>query len=221
MTSRDFIRSVIAIVVPLLVAGFFVARGGWYYDANQPPPGGNLGVPIDTVSSTGQIKAGGLTINTGGANTGLVVSDDRRTSWDSYFTGVVGIGTNSPFEKLDLKGNLKISGLLMPLGNYGSDDQVLSGVPRVFDPELNANLQRFDWQNRKRWMTLAGEPGIIPCSIGSGCSTGTCSGSQNEWPIQCENLGWTTYTYYCLPETGAIAPDGKNYYEVRIHICYQ
>ena len=47
--------------------------------------------------------------------------------------GKVGIGTNSPTEKLDVAGNIKFSGALMPNNNAGSSGQVLTssgtGVP--------------------------------------------------------------------------------------------
>ncbi len=213
---RRNLSTKISAVAAALGAGFFIAYAGWYYDGSQPTAN-NLGTPIDAYSVSAQIKSGGLTVNSGGAGVGLIVSDDRSNSRNSYFTGLVGIGTNSPFEKIDLKGNLKISGLIMPFGNRGSDGQVLAGVKRQNDPQLGA-LARFDWQDRTRWMTLVGSPGIIPCG-GSSCNPGTCSGSQGEWPTQCESLGWNTYASLCLPESGAIAPDGKNYYEVKINVC--
>lgn len=216
--SKSNSLAVVLSAAVIFSGGVIIAYGSWYYTGNQPTAG-NLGVPIDTTSFSSQDKAGGLKVNTDGASVGLIVSDDRSKTWDSYYTGIVGIGTNSPFEKLDLKGNLKISGLIMPFGNYGSDDQVLSGIARYNDPQLGA-LPRFDWQDRKRWMTLTGEPGIIPCS-GSACQPGTCSGSQNKWPSQCEDLGWNTYTQLCLPETVSAVPNGNNYYETRIHVCYQ
>jgi hypothetical protein len=47
--------------------------------------------------------------------------------------GKVGIGTNSPTEKLDVAGNIKFNGALMPNNNAGSSGQVLTssgtGVP--------------------------------------------------------------------------------------------
>jgi hypothetical protein len=56
------------------------------------PPGGNVSAPLN-VGPTGQIKSGGLILNTGGAPFGLIVA-----------TGSVGIGTTSPRVALDVAG---------------------------------------------------------------------------------------------------------------------
>ncbi len=51
-----------------------------------------------------------------------IYSDDISPS---YFKGSIGIGTNSPSEKLDIVGNVQFSGALMPGGNPGVSGQVL------------------------------------------------------------------------------------------------
>ncbi|MDP2820821.1 MAG: hypothetical protein Q8O39_01275 [bacterium] len=56
------------------------------------PPQGNISGPIN-ISNTGQSKAGGLILNTGGAAVGLVVDK-----------GNVGIGTANPKNKLEVTG---------------------------------------------------------------------------------------------------------------------
>jgi len=66
---------------------------GWTEPA-VAPPGGNVDVPIN-VGGTGQSKAGGLVLNTGGAANGLIVQN-----------GKVGIGTASPSQKLDVVGQI-------------------------------------------------------------------------------------------------------------------
>lgn len=67
----------------------------------EPPaaaPAGNLGAPINT-SSTGQIKAGGLSLNSIGAVNGLIVQK-----------GNVGIGVLSPAWRLEVAGDIKSGG---------------------------------------------------------------------------------------------------------------
>ncbi len=59
----------------------------------QLPAEGNVLPPLDT-SATGQAKAGGLIVNTGGAPVGFIVDK-----------GSVGIGTNNPGGTLDVQGS--------------------------------------------------------------------------------------------------------------------
>ena len=68
----------------LLVAAVVYA----WTEPTVAPPGGNVSPPLN-VGSTGQSKAGGLILNTGGAVTGLIVDK-----------GNVGIGTTNPQKKL-------------------------------------------------------------------------------------------------------------------------
>jgi len=57
--------------------------------------------------------------------------------------GKVGIGTNSPTEKLDVAGNIKFNGALMPNNNAGSSGQVLTssgtGVPTWTTPSSGSD----------------------------------------------------------------------------------
>lgn len=93
---KSILQSLPAIIIStLVVAGFAFA---WTEPA-QNPPLGNTAPPLNT-SSTGQSKAGGLIINTGGAATGLIIDK-----------GNVGIGTQTPEQKLDVVGNIKATGL--------------------------------------------------------------------------------------------------------------
>ena len=71
------------------------------------PPGDNIGAPINT-SGMGQIKNGafGIGLDVGSTNSSLVV-----------YSGRVGIGTDDPRKKLDVRGPVHIS------GNLGIDTQ--------------------------------------------------------------------------------------------------
>jgi len=84
--------SAVAIGAIFAVNGFILA----WTSPSASPPDDNAPAPLN-VSATGQSKAGGLILNTGGAVTGLIVDQ-----------GNVGIGTTSPTEKLDVDGNINI-----------------------------------------------------------------------------------------------------------------
>jgi len=72
-----------------ILAGLVVTSLVWAWsEPTQAPPGGNVYVPLNT-GPDGQSKTGGLILNTGGAENGLIVSE-----------GEVGIGISSPARKL-------------------------------------------------------------------------------------------------------------------------
>lgn len=73
------------------------------------PPSNNASTPLN-VSGTGQTKVGGLTVNTGGAATGFVVS-----------SGNVGIGTASPSSLLSVYGGSAAYGSINIGNNFGSN----------------------------------------------------------------------------------------------------
>jgi len=83
----------VCIVFCALVVCFAVAfyAFGWT-EPGSVPPGGNVSAPLN-VGPNGQVKAGGLILNTGGAANGLIVSQGR-----------VGIGTETPGYKLNVVG---------------------------------------------------------------------------------------------------------------------
>lgn len=82
-------------IVMLLGAILFAAQLFAFSEPQSPPPGANTPAPLH-VGATGQSKAGGLILNTGGANYGLIVDQ-----------GSVGIGTQSPTQKLDVMGYVR------------------------------------------------------------------------------------------------------------------
>src|SRR3989344_6735092 len=78
--------------VAILGSVMVVFQAVAFTEPTQSPPDGNVPAPLN-VSSFGQSKSGGLILNTGGAATGLIVDK-----------GSVGIGTQSPTQKLDVAG---------------------------------------------------------------------------------------------------------------------
>ncbi|MFU8844698.1 MAG: hypothetical protein ACNA7V_12925 [Bacteroidales bacterium] len=106
---------------------FKTGAGGIYYFND-----GNIGVGTTTPSQklevSGNLKTGGF-IMTGGAGAGKVLTSDAsgQAAWtDSQWTtsgnniyklnGNVGIGTYNPSQRLDVNGNLKTTGFMMPTG---------------------------------------------------------------------------------------------------------
>lgn len=82
----------IYILIPIIfvmccVSGFYASS---WTEPTQTYPNGNVALPLNT-SITGQSKAGGLILNTGGADHGLIVQ-----------TGNVGIGTADPYAGLEI-----------------------------------------------------------------------------------------------------------------------
>jgi hypothetical protein len=80
------------LLVVIFVSFFILTIGLAWTEPTAAPPGGNVSAPLN-VGPTGQVKRGGLTLNTGGASIGLVV-----------VSGNVGIGITDPQQKLDVAG---------------------------------------------------------------------------------------------------------------------
>lgn len=85
--STIFSLLVVILLFSRLVLGFT--------EPSSSPPSSNTPAPLH-VGSQGQSKAGGLILNTGGAANGLIVDQ-----------GNVGIGTQSPTQKLDVAGYIR------------------------------------------------------------------------------------------------------------------
>ena len=117
---------------------FKTGVGGVYYFND-----GNIGVgttsPSQKLEVSGNLKTVGF-IMTGGAGAGKVLTSDAsgQATWtDSQWTtsgnniykqnGNVGIGTVSPSQRLDVNGNLKTTGFMMPTG-AGSGKVLTSDV---------------------------------------------------------------------------------------------
>jgi len=78
----------------------------------QSPPEGNVSAPLN-VGNTGQSKAGGLILNTGGAVTGLVVDK-----------GNVGIGMSNPSNRLEVSGKIYSSDDILSAGNINATKDI-------------------------------------------------------------------------------------------------
>lgn len=81
--------------ISLLGALLFALQLFAFTEPSSSPPTSNVAAPLN-VGSSGQSKFGGLVLNTGGAQYGLIVDQ-----------GNVGVGTQSPSQKLDVAGYIK------------------------------------------------------------------------------------------------------------------
>jgi len=90
------ITTIISIIFISIVIGTTLKLTSAWVSPNVMPPGGNIAAPLNT-SSYGQTKGGGLILNTLGAVYGLIVDK-----------GNVGIGAQTPNQKLEVAGAIKI-----------------------------------------------------------------------------------------------------------------
>jgi hypothetical protein len=70
--------------------------------------------------TTGYLFRGNMS-TTIGTRYGLYLTNENI----NYLSGSLGLGVTSPAEKLDVSGNMKFSGALMPAGNAGTNGQIL------------------------------------------------------------------------------------------------
>lgn len=131
-------------------AAFFgAANDAYLYNA-----GGSVGGNFFIGTSTSGKNLGFLT---GGGLTGAVTGSNERMHIDGT-TGNVGIANFTPTEKLDVTGNLKFSGALMPNNTAGTAGYFLvsqgAGVAPIW---YNATA----YINTAAWV-LAGNPGTNP-----------------------------------------------------------
>jgi hypothetical protein len=111
----------------------FLASAQWAAPT-ATPPSNNASTPLN-VSSTGQTKVGGLTVNTGGAATGFVVS-----------SGSVGIGTTTPAQTFSVStaasdGGMMLAGVNSPKIIVNDTN---SGYPGMIFSQSNVPKGRFE-----------------------------------------------------------------------------
>lgn len=105
--SYKIVSLVFGILVICFVVGFYVLA---WTEPTVAPPGDNVFPPLNT-SNNPQTKTGALRVG------GLTVDNDTYLATSA---GDVGIGTTSPSERLDVNGNVNISGDLSAAGTVHS-----------------------------------------------------------------------------------------------------
>ncbi len=93
------------LIVPVVIALLAITILDTYawVEPDQLPPNGNIAAPLNTGSSA-QSKIGGLILNIGNALYGLIVKN-----------GNSGFGTETPSERVDVNGNIKLNGKIIGL----------------------------------------------------------------------------------------------------------
>jgi len=111
-----------------------------WVEPEQYPPGGNIAAPLNT-GNVGQSKQGGLTLNIGGAQYGLIVKN-----------GLVGIGTDTPKAVLDVSSTS--SGFLPPRMTEVQRDAIQS--PQLGMLIYNTDTKKVNSYNGISWEEVGG-----------------------------------------------------------------
>ncbi len=140
-------------------------------EPTQAPPAGNVAAPLN-VSNIGQVKEGGLILNTGGAANGLIVDK-----------GNVGIGTQSPSQKLEIKsGNVFISGNTWGDANGTSPYLYFGDTQHRIRAEMNSGM-RFADVNGFWFNTPEGTPVLRIKNLGAGGNSNFALGVGTSDPL--------------------------------------
>ncbi len=174
-----------------------IAYGGWFTPGSNPPSG-DVAESIN-VGSDPQQKLGGLKLNTSKlVQFGLVVYGTPGDENPFTATGRVGIGINNPEERLDVVGNIGLTGILRPNGADGKPNQILTKISQ----------SQIGWTNRLAWMTIP----RLDLNNGNGCVTvfPACPTTPSSW-TEYEVIG------------GAVncsQADGTWSYGAQTRVCY-
>ncbi len=104
-THQKISSKVVSLVFGVLILCF--ALGFWalaWEEPSQDPPGDNVDTPLN-VGTSSQTKIGGLMLNTGYNDFGLIIDGALGNG-----SGKVGIGVLNPDSKLEVAGDIKLGG---------------------------------------------------------------------------------------------------------------
>lgn len=205
--TRIFSLSLYAAGVTLFLGfGYLVAHGGWWIPTQLTPPQNNVVRPV-TTGVSGQTKLGALILNTGlSAPSGLTVYGNAIPAGCATGSGAgcVGIGTTNPSEKLDVVGNINLSGiagnptvrgLIKPNGDQGL----------VWQNLIATGPNGMSWEHDNAWMT------IQRIDINAG---GTCTSFFPGCPA-----GWIEYGTHVFNASCSQTPVWT--YGNAIRVCFQ
>ncbi|MDD5144633.1 MAG: hypothetical protein PHW72_00650 [Candidatus Pacebacteria bacterium] len=170
--SPKLVALTFGVLVILFSISFYIFA--WQEPASNPPAD-NIATPLNS-GPEGQEKEGGLILNTGGAEYGLIVGGGR-----------VGIGQLDPAQKLDVNGTVKATGFLFPVnageGKVLTSDTLGAGswqAPNGFKGSVLVNYGVYNYNQNYPYQSSYG---VSPCplgwtqaGLGSGAPTYTWSG---------------------------------------------
>ncbi len=154
--KKIFIAPVVMITLTITVSQAYA-----WVEPDQLPPNGNIAAPLNS-GSFAQSKIGGLILGLGNTLYGLIVKN-----------GNSGFGTETPTEKVDVNGNIKLNGRIIGLQAPTDDnDAVNKGYVDAVKTELElvknqlstiANTPSINWNNPTNYSV--NNPGRSPSQV--------------------------------------------------------
>ncbi len=175
--------ALIIAVLALSLGAVYLALG--FTEPSVAPPAGNVPAPLN-VGSSGQSKSGGLILNTGGAAYGLIVDK-----------GNVGIGTPNPGAKLEVAGQVKITGGVPGAGKVLTSNasglatwETISGATYSFGGIYRESTDSCSEP------TCGPNPFTGGCNCPAGFTRAYLEGDGGSYGIE-PTCFWSTAAYYC------------------------